>query len=156
MKSFIEDILVSQDKDIKYRLLKDDLSKWIKALNSVIEADSTNKNTISLRFISSEEMRKINYKFRGVNSPTNVLAFPSELKGRNKINNLIGDIAICFELLKKEAEEQNKEIIDHLTHLFIHGALHLMGYKHENELEANNMESLERDILCKLGIDDPY
>ena len=50
-------------------------------------------------------MRKINYKFRGVNSPTNVLAFPSELKGRNKVNNLIGDIAICFELLKKEAEE---------------------------------------------------
>lgn len=156
MKSFIEDILVSQDKDIKYRLSKDDLSKWIKAINSVIGADSTNKNTISLRFISSEEMRNINYKFRRVNSPTNVLAFPSEIKGRNKINNLIGDIAICFELLKNEAEEQNKEIIDHLTHLFIHGALHLMGFKHENELEANNMESLEREILCKLGIDDPY
>ena len=56
MKSFIEDILVSQDKDIKYRLSKDDLSKWIKAINSVIGADSTNKNTISLRFISSEEI----------------------------------------------------------------------------------------------------
>ena len=127
MKSFIEDILVSQDKNLKYRLSKNDLSKWIMAINGVMEADSTTKNTISLSFISLEEMRKINYKFRGVNSPTNVLAFPSELKGRNKVNNLIGDIAICFELLKKEAEEQNKEIIDHLTHLFIHGALNLMG-----------------------------
>ena len=156
MKSLIEEILFRQDKNIQYRLSKDHLSKWMAAINSVIEDDCSNKNTISLRFISSEEMRKINYKFRRVNSPTNVLAFPSELNGKNKINNLIGDIAICFEILKKEAEEQNKEILDHLTHLFIHGALHLMGYKHENELEGNNMESLERDILCKLGVDDPY
>ena len=77
------------------------------------------------------------------------------IKGKN-LYNLLGDIAICVDELKKEAKEQQKKTKDHLAHLFIHGALHLMGFDHRNKSDRNCMEDLERKVLYQLGIDDPY
>ena len=71
-------------------------------------------------------------------------------------NNSVGDIAICVDVLKKEAKEQNKDFLDHLLHLFVHGVLHLLGYKHSSDREASKMEQIEKSILSKLGIEVPY
>ena len=65
-------------------------------------------------------------------------------------------MAICVEVLKKEAKEQNKDFLDHLLHLFVHGVLHLLEYKHDSDREASKMEQIEKNILSKLGIEDPY
>ena len=101
-------------------------------------------------------MKELNYNFRKKNEFTNVLAFPSQLEDKKEINSLLGDIALCVEVSQKEAETQEKKLEDHLAHLFIHGTLHLMGFDHKKKSERNKMENVERRVLIKLGIDDPY
>ena len=78
------------------------------------------------------------------------------LYDNNEINNLLGDIALCVEVSQKEAEKQEKNLKDHLAHLFVHGTLHLMGFDHKKKSERNKMETIEKRVLIKLGIDDPY
>ena len=156
MRSFIEGVHTSQDKKIYYKLSEVDISSWIKVINSELGAHGYRKKFISLRLVNEKKMQDLNYNFRGISHSTNVLAFPAELEDKNEINNLLGDIAICVDVLKREAKEQHKKPQDHLAHLFIHGVLHLMGFSHENECSGNSMESTEKKILNKLGIDDPY
>ena len=156
MKSFIEGIYFSQDKSVNYRLSKADINLWINAINEAVDSDSSTKRFISLRLVNSKQMKELNYKFRKKNKFTNVLAFPSQLEDNNEINNLLGDIALCVEVSKKEAEKQEKNLKDHLAHLFVHGTLHLMGVDHKKKSERNKMETIEKRVLIKLGIDDPY
>ena len=102
-----------------------------------------------------EEMQSMNKKFRSKDHPTNVLAFPID-NSLDLDTDSLGDIAICHEVVLKEAKEQNKEVRDHMAHIFIHGVLHLLGYDHHQEAQAEIMENLERRILSKIGVADPY
>lgn len=97
-------------------------------------------------------LRDLNGRFRGIDKPTNVLSFPSGGGGAD----FLGDIAIAFETCRREAESEGISFRDHAAHLIVHGLLHLAGYDHEEDEEAERMESLETEILARLGIADPY
>jgi len=105
---------------------------------------------VSISLVSDAQMKKINYQFRGKNKPTNVLSFP----GLDQF--FLGDIVIAYETLVREAKEQKKDFNNHLTHLILHSILHLLGYDHKEEKDAQKMEKLEIKILHQLGIQNPY
>jgi probable rRNA maturation factor len=105
-----------------------------------------------------ERIARLNGQWRGQHKPTNVLSFPAPAlyhAGRNEKTPL-GDIAIAYETLAREAKQNGAEVSDHLSHLVVHGFLHLLGYDHHMDDEAERMERLERDILARMGVDDPY
>jgi probable rRNA maturation factor len=105
-------------------------------------------------------IRTLNNNWRGMDKPTNVLSFPAlQPEGARKPGDaprMLGDIAIAYETTKREADTEGKPFPHHLSHLAIHGFLHLIGYDHENDADADEMESLETEILGQLGIPDPY
>ena len=109
---------------------------------------------VNLSFISKKTIKELNSEFLKKDKPTNVLSFPST--GLSFGDEILGDIAICPEIIKKEAAIQNKEEQDHLSHLIIHSLLHLAGYDHQEADSAKQMESLEVNALKKLGIANPY
>ena len=109
---------------------------------------------VSVLLTDDAAMRVLNRDWRGVDQPTNVLSFPHPADRVPFA--LIGDIAIAYETVAGEAIAENKPILDHLAHLAVHGFLHLMGYDHETDSQAEAMEQLERDILARLEIPDPY
>jgi probable rRNA maturation factor len=114
---------------------------------------------ISLLLCDDEAIAALNGRWRGQEKPTNVLSFPAwPLHGSVAIQErrLLGDIAIAYQTLVREARESGKTASAHLSHLVVHGYLHLAGYDHEADDEAEEMERLERDILNRLGIADPY
>lgn len=120
---------------------------------------------IGIRLTGDDEMRNLNRGYRGRDTATNVLSFalaaddaasepgfpPPDCAPR-----LLGDIVAAYETCAGEAEDQAKSLADHLHHMVVHGVLHLLGYDHEAEAEAAQMEALERDILARLGVPDPY
>jgi probable rRNA maturation factor len=114
---------------------------------------------ISLVLSDDEEVRQLNRDYRGQDKPTNVLSFAaldqdSPIPPDGPI--LLGDVIIALQTTRREAEEQGKRFDHHLSHLVVHGVLHLLGYDHVAEDEAERMESLERSILGALGVPDPY
>ena len=109
---------------------------------------------VNLSFISKKAIKELNSEFLKKDKPTNVLSFPST--GLSFSDEILGDIAICPEIIKKEAAIQNKEEQDHLSHLIIHSLLHLAGYDHQEATSAEQMESLEIRALKKIGIANPY
>lgn len=110
---------------------------------------------LTIRIVNSQESQELNHQYRQKNNPTNVLSFPFDVPDGVDIN-LLGDLVICTDVVKQEALEQKKNNHDHWAHLVIHGCLHLLGYDHINEDEADEMESLEIKLLSTLGIDNPY
>ena len=113
------------------------------------------KFSISILFTGDKKINQLNKKFRKINSPTNILSFPSMPTNINT-NNFLGDIVISSDTLIKEANNEKKIEEDHLIHLFIHGVLHLLGYDHETSYDAKIMETLEIKILKSLNINNPY
>ena len=113
------------------------------------------KFSISILFTGDKKINQLNKKFRKINSPTNVLSFPSMPANSNR-NNFLGNIVISSDTLIKEANNEKKIEEDHLIHLFIHGVLHLLGYDHETSYDAKIMETLEIKILKSLNINNPY
>jgi probable rRNA maturation factor len=109
---------------------------------------------ISLLLCDDDFIRGLNEKWRGIDKPTNVLSFPTP--AGQGVPSFLGDIAIAYETMAREADEEGKSLRDHFTHLIVHGYLHLVGHDHVAEAEAEAMEQRERSILAKLGIDDPY
>jgi probable rRNA maturation factor len=101
-----------------------------------------------------EEMRALNRNWRGKDSSTNVLSFPAG--GDIGEPGFLGDIVLAYETVAREAREQEKPLKDHVAHLVVHGLLHLIGFDHADDAEAEEMESLERAALARLGIADPY
>jgi len=105
-------------------------------------------------------IRTLNSNWRGVDKPTNVLSFPALQptgpSGADDAPRMLGDIAIAYETTRKEADDEQKPFDHHLSHLAVHGFLHLIGYDHENDDDAEVMETLEQEILAQLGIPDPY
>ena len=158
MNFFLADILISKDKDVDLNIKKQILIKGLDLINKELKTSKTNNPclTVSLRFTSIRNMKKLNFCFSGSNKETNVLSFSPDPNETDENNNSVGDIAICVDVLKKEAKQQNKDFLDHLIHLFVHGVLHLLGYKHDLDREASKMEQIEKSILGKLGIEDPY
>jgi len=112
---------------------------------------------LSLLFTDDESIRRLNAEWRRKDKATNVLSFPAfPIKAGEKPMPMLGDVILAFETVKAEAEAENKPLDNHISHLLLHGMLHLLGYDHETEAEAEVMENLERRILANLGIDDPY
>ncbi len=110
---------------------------------------------LSIRIVDTDEGRMLNREYRGKDYATNVLSFPAELPPGVTLP-LIGDLAICAPVVAREAAEQGKAARDHWAHLTVHGVLHLLGYDHIEDAEAEAMEALETRILAGLGIADPY
>jgi probable rRNA maturation factor len=105
-------------------------------------------------------IRTLNLNWRGIDKPTNVLSFPALPPagpgGPDDAPRMLGDIAIAYETTRSEADDEQKPFDHHLSHLAIHGFLHLIGYDHESDADAEAMETLETEILAQLGIPDPY
>lgn len=110
---------------------------------------------LTLRLVDVPESRELNARFRGKNKPTNVLSFPAGLPP-GVDTPLLGDIVICAPLVQEEAVAQEKTVQAHWAHLVIHGVLHLLGYDHQNEQDAAEMEAIEIGLLSALGIGNPY
>ena len=107
---------------------------------------------VSVLLTGDDELAELNERFRGKLGPTNVLSFPAPESARPHL----GDIAVAYGVCAREAAEQGKPLADHLRHLVAHGVLHLVGYDHETDAEAETMEALERQVLEGLGVPDPY
>ncbi len=103
-------------------------------------------------------IRKLNRTWRGKDKPTNVLSFPAAAAGdlRGPGEFILGDVVVAYATVAKEAKEAGKSLKDHLSHMVVHGVLHLLGYDHETTPDAETMESLETKILSRLGVSDPY
>ncbi|AKH20800.1 rRNA maturation RNase YbeY [Sedimenticola thiotaurini] len=108
-----------------------------------------------VRIVDRDESRQLNREYRGKDRPTNVLSFPFEAPDVVE-SDLLGDLVICAPVVEDEAREQQKPLEAHWAHLLVHGVLHLLGFDHINEEEAETMESLEVEILATLGFPDPY
>lgn len=111
---------------------------------------------VSLLFTDDAHMRGLNHRYRGKDKPTNVLSLPGAPVLPGRLGPPLGDIVLAAETIRHEADDQGLALEDHLTHLIVHGFLHLIGHDHEDEAEALAMEGLETAILGDLGIADPY
>jgi probable rRNA maturation factor len=110
---------------------------------------------LALKLVSQPQMRQLNRQFRGKDQPTNVLAFPA-LRAQGASPQPLGDVVICPAVLRREAHAQGKTLQAHWAHLVVHGALHLAGFDHEVERDAQRMERREIAVLRSLGFDNPY
>lgn len=131
--------------------------KWVAAAlaGRIREAD------LAIRLVDAREGRALNRHYRGRDYATNVLSFPADIAEGVKLPKgvrmpLLGDLVLCAPVVAREAREQKKPLAAHYAHLTVHGTLHLLGWDHGDDREAECMEQLEREILAGLGIDDPY
>lgn len=132
------------------------VDRVLEATLHALEFDDVDSE-LSLVFTDDANIRTINAKWRHIDKATNVLSFPAfPIQPGQRPGPILGDIVIARETVQRESQEENKSFDDHLSHLIVHGLLHLTGYDHQNDDEAEQMESLERKILASLGISDPY
>ena len=110
---------------------------------------------ITVRIVDEAESHDLNLTYRGKDKPTNVLSFPFECPDEVELP-LLGDLVICRQVVEHEAAEQGKPVEAHWAHMVVHGCLHLLGYDHIDDEEAEEMESLETEIMTSLGFTDPY
>ena len=127
------------------------LSSWVEAALTGI----TEHAELSVKVVTPEESSALNGRFRERPVATNVLAFPAELPAELEIP-LLGDLVICRRIVEQEAAEQGKSVRAHWVHMVVHGTLHLMGYDHQTDRDAERMEAREVQILAALGYADPY
>ena len=139
-----------------------DIQLW---LDTLLSCQHMTEKEITVRVVDAAEIQHLNQQYRGKNQTTNVLSFPFEMPEINlpegvpidaSMANFLGDIVICAPVVKQESKQQNKLLSHHWAHMLIHGTLHLLGYDHTEDEEAQEMESIEITILQKLAIDDPY
>ncbi len=124
---------------------------WVEAALAGRKTDAE----LSIRIVDTQESQALNSQYRNKDKPTNVLSFPFTAPPGIEIN-LLGDLVICAEVVALEAKAQNKPLEAHWAHMVIHGCLHLLGFDHITNEEAEEMEGLEVEILKNLGYDDPY
>ena len=110
---------------------------------------------MTVRIVDEAESHALNLNYRGKDRPTNVLSFPFECPDEVELP-LLGDLVICRQVVEREAQEQDKPLMAHWAHMVVHGSLHLLGYDHIEDDEAEEMESLETQIMTGLGFADPY
>ncbi|MGI9291103.1 MAG: rRNA maturation RNase YbeY [Gammaproteobacteria bacterium] len=134
-------------------------SQWVDRALTMSDRDIPAGACVTIRIVGAEESAELNQRYRGQAKPTNVLAFPA---GQPVIDMPegeeaeLGDLVVCLEVASREATEQQKKLGAHLAHLAVHGTLHLIGYDHQDDVQAEEMESLEKQVLANLGFDDPY
>ncbi len=134
------------------------IHRAIEAAAELADAD-TDDAELAVMLTDDTGIRTLNSNWRGIDKPTNVLSFPALQPTGDALHDMprmLGDIAIAYETTRREADEEDKPFDHHLSHLAVHGFLHLVGYDHENDDDAEAMETLEREILSQLGIPDPY
>jgi len=149
--------------DIQFSILAGDWTEADEAVARIAAqaalacAETDRALELSIAFADDATVRDLNRDYRGQDKPTNVLSFESgdeaDIPGEPL---MLGDVVLARETCAREAVEAEKTFADHLTHLVIHGVLHLLGYDHEVEAEAEEMEALEIAILADMGIDNPY
>ena len=132
------------------------LREWVE--HTIRAAGPGGDFDVSIRIVDAGEMQDLNRDYRDQDKPTNVLAFPAGDTGFAPPGErpLLGDIVVCAGIVADEAGEQGKALGDHWGHMLVHGTLHLLGYDHQTDHEAEAMEAIERDILESVGIADPY
>jgi probable rRNA maturation factor len=122
-----------------------------------IGAEPQTHSELSVVFTDDAHIRTLNAGWRSKDKPTNVLSFPAFPAGHGKaLPPMLGDVVLAAETVAAEARDEGKPLADHMTHLIVHGILHLIGYDHEIDAEAEMMEQAERRILASLAIPDPY
>ena len=129
-----------------------DFRRWCELALQQRKADSE----MTIRLVDEAEARELNHTYRHKDYATNVLSFPADAPDELLDIPLLGDLVICVAVVEREAAEQGKSLEAHWAHLVIHGCLHLLGYDHIEDEEAEEMESLERELLGQLGHPDPY
>lgn len=125
------------------------------AISLVCQTFNNNKGEVTLRFVDESESQALNACYRDKDKPTNVLSFPAELPDFIP-SDLLGDLVLCHSVIVDEAKQQNKPLDHHYIHLCVHGTLHLLGFDHIDDDEAEIMEQHEITLLAQLSIDDPY
>ena len=138
---------MSFDCDIQYEIEGDlpteaQLTQWVETALS----KQRDEGEVCIRIVSPEESRTLNRTFRNQDKPTNVLSFPFDVPDGIPLH-LLGDLIICADIVKTEADAQNKALYDHWAHMVVHGCLHLIGFDHINDAEAKEMEDLEKKFL---------
>lgn len=135
------------------------VQRAIAAAAETVDADVGDAE-LAVMLTDDAGIRTLNSNWRGIDKPTNVLSFPALQPtgpvGPDDAPRMLGDVAIAYQTTRKEADDEQKPFDHHLSHLAIHGFLHLIGYDHEKDDDAEAMETLERQILAQLGIPDPY
>lgn len=129
-----------------------DIEHW---LNATLKQQSVDDAELSIAIVSKADIQQLNLDYRQKDKPTNVLSFPAELPDGIEYN-LLGDIVICADIVAEEATLQNKKLAAHWAHMLVHGCLHLLGFDHIEDVEAEQMEALEISILQQLGFNNPY
>jgi probable rRNA maturation factor len=156
------DLQITQEAWKKIPRLRARLAVAAEATNSLLPKSLQFPATATVLLTGNADVRRLNKDFRGLDKATNVLSFPQfsppDLRRAAKTGKAVelGDIAIARQYTAAEARAENKELPDHLTHLLVHGLLHLFGYDHLTEAEAEKMEKLEIKILKSLGVPNPY
>ena len=120
-----------------------------KSIDIACSISGQSEGELSLAFVNDARIQVLNRDYRDKDKATNVLSFPMD-------GLLLGDIILARETIVSEAQAQGKNLSDHLSHLIVHGFLHLLGYDHLNETDAAKMESVEITVLSQMGIDNPY
>ena len=128
-----------------------DFQRWLDAAILPFQQEAE----VTVRVVDSAESHQLNLTYRGKDKPTNVLSFPFECPPGVELP-LLGDLVICRQVVEQEAQEQNKPLLAHWAHMVVHGSLHLLGYDHIEDDEAEEMEALEIEFLAALGYANPY
>jgi probable rRNA maturation factor len=140
--------------DPRWRKVRGLSARVTDAANRALKAGKAPRNAaLTVLLAGDTQVKALNRDFRGKNKPTNVLSFPAPPTADD---DYLGDIMLAYGVTTKEAKAGGKRLIDHATHLVVHGALHLLGFDHVTPRKANVMEPLETKILARLGIADPY
>jgi len=127
-------------------------SQWA---NNAYGDVSQKPSDVTIRLSTEQEIQQLNAQYRNKNKPTNVLSFPVDLEPELDLP-LLGDVIVCHSVLVTEAKQQGKRLHDHYAHMVTHGILHLCGYDHQSDEQANIMEALETRLLARIGVADPY
>ena len=131
---------------------EDNLSK---VCQDFLNENALEQSELLIRLVSPVEIQVLNKEYRSKNQVTNVLSFQSDIPDEVE-ESILGDVVICVDVVREEALVGDKKFADHLTHMAVHGILHLIGHDHEDITSAYKMESIEIDFLSKLGISNPY
>jgi probable rRNA maturation factor len=129
-----------------------DFERWISA---ALATQSLEEAEVSLYIVDEAEGQELNKQYRDRNYPTNVLSFPADIPEEIGVP-LLGDLVVCAPVVEREAQEQGKSLEAHWAHMLIHGSLHLLGFDHIDDAEADEMEALETEIITGLGYPAPY
>lgn len=132
---------------------EDELIKWASAALAL--RTEHEEPELTIRIVDEAESQELNSEYRGKDKPTNVLSFPFEAPAHVPIP-LLGDLIVCKQVVEREAVEQDKTLTAHWAHMIVHGCLHLLGYDHIEDEEAEEMEGIERAVMSELGFEDPY